>query len=65
MKETRGIEVFAIVFGTDAGAIDVMKKCATPNTQDTVYFYNATNEGQLQQAFYDIGIKLTQLHLSQ
>jgi hypothetical protein len=64
MKETRGIEVFAIVFGTAAGAIDVMKKCATPNTQETVYFYNATSEEQLKQAFYDIGIKMTQLHLS-
>ena len=41
-----------------------MKKCASPDTDKIVYFYNATNEDQLRQAFRDIGIKMTQLYLS-
>jgi hypothetical protein len=64
MKEQSNIEVFAIVFGSDRGAIDVMKKCESPDTDKIVYFYNATNEDQLRQAFRDIGIKMTQLYLS-
>jgi Flp pilus assembly protein TadG len=65
MKEQGKIEVFAVVFGNDQGAIDVMKQCASPDTEDVVYFYKATNGEQLKLAFQDIGIKLTQLHLSQ
>jgi len=64
MKDDSHIEIFAVVFGTDRGAIDVMKKCASPDTEKIVYFYNAVNEDQLRQAFRDIGIKMTQLHLS-
>lgn len=64
MKEERNIEIFAVVFGTDRLAIDVMKSCASPDTEKVIYFYNATNGDQLKSAFRDIGIKMTQLYLS-
>ncbi len=64
MKEQSGIEIFAIVFGSDQGAIDVMRQCASKDTDKIVYFYNATNGDQLKSAFRDIGIKMTQLYLS-
>ena len=41
------------------------RDCRNSDTEDVVYFYKATNGEQLKLAFQDIGIKLTQLHLSQ
>lgn len=64
MKEQSNIEIFAVVFGNDKGAIDVMRECASKDTDKVVYFYNATSGEQLKSAFRDIGIKMTQLYLS-
>jgi hypothetical protein len=63
-KEDPKIEVFSVVFGSDKLAIDVMKNCASPDTDKITYYYNATSGDQLKQAFRDIGIKMTQLYLS-
>lgn len=63
-----GVEVYAIVFGTDTGAVSTMKQCAL-NADDTdpskpKRFYAAKDGDELKSAYRDIGIKLTALYLS-
>lgn len=56
------IEVFTVGFdlGGDTTAINTLSNCAT----DASHFYNAVDNAALLQAFRDISIKLTDLHLS-
>ena len=52
--------------GGNQTAIDTLSQCATAPAKptDPVQFYNVTSGVQLQQAFHDIALKLTSLHLS-
>lgn len=56
------IEVFTVGFdlGGNQTAINTLSSCAT----DASHFYNAVDNAALLQAFRDISIKLTDLHLS-
>jgi len=67
MKQ-QGISVYTIGFdlGGNQTAIDTLSQCATAPAKptDPVQFYNVTSGVQLQQAFHDIALKLTSLHLS-
>lgn len=56
------IEVFTVGFdlGGNQTAINTLSNCAT----DASHFYNAVDNAALLQAFRDISIKLTDLHLS-
>ncbi len=59
---TVGVEVYTIGFnvGGNPTAIDTLSKCAT----DAAHFYNAANGEQIKQAFRDIALKVSSLHLS-
>jgi hypothetical protein len=67
MKQ-KGIVIYTIGFqlGGNQTAIDTLSQCATAPTtpMDHVKFYNVTSGVQLKQAFRDIALKLTSLHLS-
>ena len=58
----KGIEVYTIGFnvGGNATAITTLSGCAT----DASHFYNAANGEQIKQAFRDIALKVSSLHLS-
>jgi Flp pilus assembly protein TadG len=61
--KTAGITVYTVGFdlGNNQTAIDTLSQCATdPNKA-----YTATNGAQLQQAFRDIALKISQLYLTQ
>ena len=61
--KARGITVYTVGFdlGGNATAIDTLTYCAT----DPQKFYNATDGSQLRQAFLDIALRLSKLHLTQ
>jgi hypothetical protein len=64
MKQ-KGIEVYTIGFGNEIGgpgspAYQLLSQCAS---EPTKFYPTATGE-QLKQAFRDIGLKLSKLHLS-
>jgi Flp pilus assembly protein TadG len=65
--KAQGIEVFTVGFDLDslpasekARAIDTLQTCGT----DVSHFYNSLAPAQLQTAFRDIALKLSQLYLS-
>jgi Flp pilus assembly protein TadG len=67
MKQ-QGIKIYTIGFdlGGNQTAVDTLTQCATTPAKptDPVQFYNVTSGVQLKQAFRDIALKLTSLHLS-
>jgi Flp pilus assembly protein TadG len=61
--KSAGIIVYSIGFelsGPSSQSYKTLKQCATDETK----FYDAENGDQLQQAFRDIGLKLSKLYLS-
>lgn len=65
--KAQGIEVFTVGFDLDAlpaaekaRAIDTLQTCGT----DLDHFYNSLSATELQNAFRDIALKLSQLYLS-
>jgi Flp pilus assembly protein TadG len=63
--KAKGIEIYTIGFGSDIGgpgspAYTLLSQCA----DDTTKFYAPVTNDQLQQAFTDIGLKLSDLYLS-
>jgi Flp pilus assembly protein TadG len=62
MKQ-KGVEVYTIGFdlgSTNSESYQTLSQCASDSTK----FYSAVNGDQLKQAFRDIGLKLSRLHLS-
>jgi hypothetical protein len=62
--KAKGIEIYTIGFdigGPTTPAYQLLSQCAT----DTTKFYAPVTNDQLQQAFTDIGLKLSSLYLSQ
>jgi hypothetical protein len=61
-KPDVNIEIYTVGFevGNNAGALDVLKSCAT----DPGKYYDAKDEDELQQAFRDIALKLSSLYIS-
>jgi Flp pilus assembly protein TadG len=65
MKEDAGITVYTVLFDQRSqSVINTMKDCATKDDSGNVYFYTADTGAQLQQAFHDIGLKLSKLYLA-
>jgi cell envelope opacity-associated protein A len=65
MKEDAGITVYTVLFDQkNQSVIDTMKECASKDEDGKVYSYTAETGIQLQQAFHDIGLKLSKLYLS-
>ena len=65
MKQ-KGITIYTVGFdlgGTSSQSYKTLEQCATKD-DDTEYFYTADSGMQLQQAFRDIGLKLSKLYLS-
>jgi Flp pilus assembly protein TadG len=65
--KAEGVEVFTVGFDLDAlpgaeraRAIDTLQSCGT----DVEHFYNSLDAAQLQTAFRDIALKLSQLYLA-
>ncbi len=62
MKQ-KGIQIYTIGFdlgGSDSESYQTLSQCASDQTK----FYSAVNGQQLKDAFRDIGLKLSKLHLS-
>ena len=53
------------MFGLDSQSTEnVFRACATPDTDDSKYFFEADNETELKNAFRDIAADLVDLHVS-
>jgi len=60
------IEVFTIGFMLkEKDAQDTMAKCASPDTKDVKYYYNATNAAELEAAFDAVAKNVEVLRLTQ
>lgn len=59
-----GIVIYSIAFEAPASAQAILKRCATPNTEDNQYYYNAKNGAQLKLAFQAIARNIQNLRLS-
>lgn len=60
-----GIEIYGIAFAAPANGQTQIQNCASPDTEDTQYFYDATNSADLNAAFAEIASDITDLRLTQ
>ena len=56
-----GLTIFSIAFGGSGAESDWLKSCASSDG----FFYEAADASALSQAFRDVALKITSLHLSQ
>lgn len=60
----KGIEIFTIGFALhDQDAKNMLKDCASPDTQDVTYYYEASGGVQLQKVYEDIATSIKELRL--
>jgi Flp pilus assembly protein TadG len=54
-----GIQIYTIAFAAPTNAAALMRKCASPDTAETQYFYDADNSAELDAAFEAIAKDIT------
>ena len=57
------VKVFTINFAGGTAAKSLMQDCASPNTADAQFFFNATDAAELENAFKAIAKGITSLRL--
>ncbi|MEM7299619.1 MAG: TadE/TadG family type IV pilus assembly protein [Pseudomonadota bacterium] len=60
----KGITVYSVAFQAPKSAQKTLKACATPDTANEQFYYNAKNAAQLQAAFQQIAINVRNLRLA-
>ena len=58
-----GVKVYAIAFGAGSTAANLMKDCANTDTATSQYFYNPSNQSELEDAFKQIAADIKGLRL--
>jgi Flp pilus assembly protein TadG len=58
-----GIKVYTIAFAAPSGAQTLLQDCASTNTGTTQYYFNATDQAQLEDAFNTIAQDIQGLRL--
>ncbi len=61
---SEGIEVYSIAFNAPADAKVTLQDCASNNTSQTTYYYDANSEDELRTAFAEIAQSIKSLRLS-
>jgi len=61
--KNNGIKVYSIAFGAGTSAANLMKSCANTDTARTTYFYNTSNQAELEAAFKQIADDIKGLRL--
>ncbi len=62
--KNRGIEVFTIGFAlNNRDARQLMRDCASNNTDDVTYYFEAGNGAELKRVYKDIAVSIKQLRL--
>ncbi|MEZ5809940.1 MAG: TadE/TadG family type IV pilus assembly protein [Rhizobiaceae bacterium] len=60
----KGIKIFTIGFAlSERNARQLMKDCASPDTQDMTYFHEASGGNELKKVYSDIATSIKQLRL--
>jgi hypothetical protein len=58
-------EIYGIAFAAPTNGKTQIQNCASPNDDDTTYFFDATNNADLIAAFNSIASDITDLRLTQ
>ncbi|TCD13848.1 TadE/TadG family type IV pilus assembly protein [Oricola cellulosilytica] len=61
--KANGINVYSIAFSAEVEAEMMMKECASTNTASNTYYYSATDEAGLEEAFVSIAEDIKGLRL--
>ncbi|MBO6638408.1 MAG: pilus assembly protein [Roseitalea sp.] len=57
--KAQGIQIYTIAFAAPSNAAALMQKCASPDTAETQYFFDADNSAELDAAFEAIAKDIT------
>lgn len=59
-----GIHIYSIAFNAPQSARQTLRNCASEDTAETTYYYDASNQAELEAAFVEIAQSIKALRLS-